>query len=268
MVVVRAERENSWALAFQLYFPIALYRQRIDLSSAFFDNDSISYLELLVLYSFRRCPYAIRARMAIAYAGIYVELREISLRNKPEASLAVSLKGTVPVLALPDQSVVDESLDVMLWSLRQNDPDGWVDSDGSISSEAHELTDMNDSQFKVFLDRYKYSVRFPEHPPESYRGHAEKFLGILESRLDGSPYLVGNRVSLADVAVFLFIRQFAKVDLSWFQASSYTALNAWLGKFEQGVLFKDLMKKYKPWNYGEVGVPFGHHAGSMDYSKA
>ncbi len=198
--------------------------------------------------------------MAIAYAGVNVELREISLRNKPEALLAASPKGTVPVLLLPGQSVMDESLDVMLWSVRQQDPDGWVGPDGSIGAEARELIDMNDSQFKVFLDRYKYSVRFPEHPLEYYRAGAEQFLGFLESRLFGSPFLMGNRISLADVAIFPFVRQFSKVDLSWFQSSSYTALNAWLGKFEQGELFKSVMKKYELWTDGEDGAPFGHHA--------
>jgi len=195
--------------------------------------------------------------MAIAYAGIHVELREISLRDKPEALLAVSPKGTVPVLLLPDQSVLDESLDVMIWSLGQYDPDKWIASDGLISREAQKLIEMNDCQFKVYLDRYKYSVRFPEHPSEYYRECGENFLGVLEACLGSSQYLLGDQLSLVDVAIFPFIRQFSKVDLSWFQSSSYIALNAWLDKFERGELFNSVMNKYKPWVDGEVGVPFG-----------
>lgn len=196
--------------------------------------------------------------MALAYAEINVEIREVMLRDKPASMLAISPKGTVPVLVLSDGAVVDESLDIMLWSLNQSDQDGWLDPDGSERSETQALIDTNDGEFKNALDRYKYSTRFPQCPPEHYRTQAATFLRNLDLRLGDSRYLLGNRISLADIAVFPFIRQFSKIDLSWFQSTPYDALKTWLCEFEESQLFLDVMKKYQPWVEGEPGVPFGY----------
>ena len=135
---------------------------------------------LPILYSFRRCPYAIRARMALHYAGVQVELREILLRDKPASMLAASTKGTVPVLILPEGTVLDESYDVMRWALEQYDPDGWWSD--SLGTKISELIQGNDGKFKIHLDHYKYFDRYPEQSMEYYRSQAETFLAILEKK--------------------------------------------------------------------------------------
>lgn len=194
--------------------------------------------------------------MAIAYAGIKVELREILLRDKPSSMLAVSSKGTVPVLLLPDQTVIDESLDIMIWCLEKHDPDNWMEGPEARIRQAQALIKSNDGIFKYYLDRYKYSDRFPEHPQQYYRNHAQRFLNTLESNLAASHYLCGQRIALADIAIFPFIRQFTKVDLHWFENSAYQRLNRWLKAFENSALFNDVMKKYKPWEEGNPIIEF------------
>lgn len=202
--------------------------------------------DLPVLYTFRRCPYAIRARMALKYASVNCELREVALRNKPPAMLAISSKGTVPVLQLTDGSIIDESLDVMLWALKQADPDIWLNV---AEQETENLIQQNDQEFKKYLDRYKYFQQYPEQPQSVYRQHTESFLGLLESRLQRHQGggLVAGHITLADVAIFPFIRQFAHVDMEWFSHSRYKNLVSWLLNFESGELFLSVMKKYKPW---------------------
>lgn len=195
--------------------------------------------------------------MALAYAEIGVELREVVLRDKPASMLTISPKGTIPVLMLADGTVIDESLDIMLWSLNQSDRNGWLDTAGSERSENQALIDMNDGAFKDSLDRYKYSTRFPQHPQEHYRTQAETFLRNLDSHLGKSRYLLDDRISLADIAIFPFIRQFSNVDLPWFQSTPYDALKNWLCEFEASQLFLDVMKKHQPWIEGEASVPFG-----------
>lgn len=196
-----------------------------------------------VLYSFRRCPYAIRARMALAYADIVYELREVLLSNKPQAMLDISAKGTVPVLQLPNGQVIDESLDVMVWALRQFDPSAWL----SKQQQSQALIAQNDGSFKMFLDRYKYFQRFPQHSQLYYRRQAEVFIGLLEDRLQQHECLISDRWSLADVAGFPFVRQFAGVDRQWFENSPYQKLLSWLLKFENSDLFLSVMSKHKPW---------------------
>lgn len=134
---------------------------------------------LPILYSFRRCPYAIRARMAIIYASIPVEIREVELKNKPEDMLAISPKGTVPVLEITNGAVIEESLDIMRWALAQHDLEHWL----RFSNEAGRLIKWNDGDFKYYLDRYKYADRFPDFSQENYRKQAEVFLTELEARL-------------------------------------------------------------------------------------
>jgi glutathione S-transferase len=201
--------------------------------------------QLPVLYSFRRCPYAIRARLALAYAGIGVEHREVVLRNKPQHMLEISSKGTVPVLLLPDGKVIDESLEIMFWALQQQDTDYWLDA--KIQLDMDVLVQSNDAEFKYYLDRYKYADRYPEFPQVFYRQKAELFLQELENRLRHSQFLCGEQILFADAAVFPFIRQFAAVDKQWFGASRYQALNTWLQQWLASELFVSVMKKYQPW---------------------
>jgi len=200
---------------------------------------------LPVLYSFRRCPYAIRARMALFYAGINVELREILLKNKPAAMLDLSLKGTVPLLISVDGTVLDESYDIMRWALEKNDPDSWYTA--AKSSEIDDLIQKNDGLFKDSLDRYKYSDRYPENSMEYYRSQAEIYLIFLEKKLITSNYLLGDVISLADVAIFPFIRQFCLVDKIWFEASPYLNLRRWLNNFLDSKIFSAVMQKEDVW---------------------
>lgn len=202
--------------------------------------------EYPVLYSFRRCPYAMRARMALYKANIKCEHREVVLKEKPDSMLMLSDKGTVPVLITPDNKVIEQSNDVMHWALQQNDPDNWLEED---ESKSQYLIDYNDNEFKHFLDRYKYHVGYPEYPQEYYRENAESFLKIIEKHLEenNSVALLGNRITLADISIFPFIRQFAKVDLDWFLTCPYQAVVLWLNKLEESDLFKNCMKKYVQW---------------------
>lgn len=207
-----------------------------------------------VLFSFRRCPYAMRARLAIAEAGVVVDLREIELRNKPQEMLAVSPKGTVPVLALANGSVIDESLDIMFWALAQNDPVGWLET--AHLNDAKQLIAWNDGEFKYHLDRYKYADRYPEFSGPHYRQQGELFLTELELRLNQNQYLCGHHFSLADAAILPFIRQFAAVDANWFERSPYPAIRQWLNHFLASELFAVVMTKYPPWKPNDPGKLF------------
>lgn len=196
---------------------------------------------LPILYSYRRCPYAMRARMALSYAGIAVETREVSLKQKPAHMLQVSPKGTVPVLVLPDGQVIDQSLDIVRWALQQRDADGWIICD---LQQAELLIAENDGPFKQQLDRYKYAIRFPEHPAEHYRAQGELFLARLEQRLQQNAFLLRGAISFADIAIFPFIRQFAAVDQDWFESAPYPRLKLWLDHLVQSELFQRIMVKY------------------------
>jgi glutathione S-transferase len=198
--------------------------------------------DLPILFSFRRCPYAIRARMALACAGIRVAIREVDLKNKPPELLAISPKATVPVLHLPSGEVLAESLEIMHWALAQNDPQGWL----AFSEADATLLAWNDGEFKYFLDRYKYADRYPEFSEDYYRGQGEVFLAELESRLKANAFLCGASFALADAAIFPFVRQFAAVDNAWFQACPYPALRTWLEKQVASDLFTAVMLKGEP----------------------
>jgi len=192
-----------------------------------------------VLYSFRRCPYAMRARMALRYSGVAVQIIEVSLKAKPAEMLVLSPKGTVPVLSV-DGRVIDESLAIMRWALAQNDPEGWLLGDDEATQA---LIDENDQGFKHQLNRYKYAERYPEQPMEHYRAEGEVFLSKLEELLAEREYLLAGHLSLADVALAPFVRQFAHVDREWFGRAPYPRLQAWLQRFLESPLFIAIMAK-------------------------
>lgn len=195
---------------------------------------------LPILYSYRRCPYAMRARMALKYADVAVEIREISLKDKPKSMLEVSPKATVPVLVLQDGTVLEESLDIMRWALQQRDSEGWLNADSELTQQ---LIAENDGSFKQALDKYKYAIRFPEQSAETYRTQGEVFLQKLESLLNQSAFLLKDQVSQADIAIFPFIRQFSGVDAVWFEAAPYPKLKAWLKGLVESELFVSIMEK-------------------------
>lgn len=209
---------------------------------------------LSILYSFRRCPYAIRARMALNYAGISYELREVSLKNKPREMLDISAKGTTPVMQIFDSGafnqdfiVLEESLDIMNWAIQQNDPLNWEDLSEQSMAIAKQLIDTNDREFKQALDRYKYPNRFPEKPQEFYRQQAEEFLQVLELQLQSNNFLICDRQTLTDIAIFPFVRQLAYVNIDWFNSSPYPKLQQWLKWHETSAMFEIVMQKFPVW---------------------
>ncbi|MBU3628718.1 glutathione S-transferase N-terminal domain-containing protein [Polynucleobacter sp. AP-Reno-20A-A9] len=197
-----------------------------------------------ILYSYRRCPYAMRARMALKYAGIQVEHREIELRNKPQSMLQISPKGTVPVLCINDL-VLDQSLDIMRWALQQSDPHGWTDIDESI---AKAWIEKNDGPFKILLDQYKYPNRFLELEPEAVLDEAlQLMLFPMEQALQQSQYLLGSRLTWVDIAIFPFIRQFSMVNPNRFEKLPIPAVKRWLTERLESELFDSVMQKHPIW---------------------
>lgn len=195
---------------------------------------------LPILYSFRRCPYAMRARLGIAFAEFNVELCEVALKNKPAAMLAISPKGTVPVLQLPNGQVIEESIEIVEWALATQDPQGLLNTD---LAQADRFIQQNDQEFKHSLDRYKYSDRYPEQSQLEYRQQGEKFLQTLENLLTENTYLLGNSISKADIAIMPFVRQFAHVDRDTFYALPYPQLQQWLKRWLEHPVFELIMKK-------------------------
>lgn len=205
-----------------------------------------------ILYSFRRCPYAMRARLALAVSEQAFEHREILLRDKPPQMLAASPEGTVPVLVLPDGEVMAQSLDIMRWALERHDPQGWL---GPPLEAMQQLISVNDGLFKHHLDRYKYPNRHPdEHAGDiaafaaASRDAAALHLAALERQLDG--WLFGVGPSLADMALLPFVRQFAHTDPTWFAAQPWPRLAAWLARFETSDLYSAVMVKHPLWQAG------------------
>ena len=194
-----------------------------------------------ILYTFRRCPYAIRARMALAYAGVITDQREVSLKNKPLDLIIASPKATVPVLILKNGRVIDESIDIMMWALEQSDADGWLKP--SLKAHCDEIIHFNDTSFKPILDNYKYPERSEKKEPIYYRDKAKIYLNQLNSLLTQNRYLLADDITLADVAIFPFIRQFFLVDKQWFEHCDYEFLKIWLDSFINSELFLLVMKK-------------------------
>ncbi|BCN92621.1 glutathione S-transferase [Thiomicrorhabdus immobilis] len=213
-----------------------------------------------ILYSYRRCPYAMRARMAIAFSGVQVEQREIVFWDKPEQMLLASPKGTVPVLILPDGQVIDESRDIMLWALNQDEKSyqAWL-----FTENAHEQAQINDwidacdNEFKTHLDHYKYADQYPEYSEEHYRELGCDYLRKLENaikensqsdNIDSEFTLINGRITMADIAVFPFVRQFANVNKDWFAHSDFVYLQRWLEKMLALPYFVSIMKNRPVWN--------------------
>lgn len=201
-----------------------------------------------ILYSFRRCPYAMRARLALAVSGTACELREVKLSDKPQAMLDASPKGTVPVLVLEDGTVVDESIEVMRWALHRNDPEGWLERDDL------DLIAANDGRFKHALDRYKYPNRYDDCDTLPHREEGLEFLRELDERLGQRGQLCGAQRGMADAAIFPFVRQFANHDREWFDALDLPHVQEWLAGHLESDLFKTIMQREKPWHEGDAPV--------------
>ena len=224
---------------------------------------------LPILYSFRRCPYAMRARLALLVSGQACEIREVKLSAKPAELIVTSAKATVPVLVLPegrvidgngndgngnDGNVIDESLDVMRWALRQNDPEHWLANDDNGGDDAA-LIATNDGPFKHALDRTKYPVRRGSDAV-AHRAEGLVFLELLEARLMGSANLCGPKFALTDAAILPFVRQFAAIDRAWFARQALPATQAWLTRHLASPLFEAAMVRLSPWQPGDHPIMF------------
>lgn len=203
-----------------------------------------------ILYSFRRCPYAMRARLAIAASGQRVELREIVLRDKAPEFLATSSSATVPCLK-DGELIIDESLDVMNWALGKSDPESWLD----MPAEGDDLIAEADGPFKQALDRTKYATRYPDADPEQQRAKAHDFLHRLNARIT-QPFLYGDTPSLADMAILPFVRQFAFIDKARFDTEDWPNLSRWLEAFLASDRFQSIMTKYVKWEDGHPPIHF------------
>lgn len=193
-----------------------------------------------ILYSFRRCPYAMRARMALLVSGIAYAHREVLLRDKPASMLAVSPKGTVPVLVLAGGIVIDESIDIMRWALARHDPEDWLArTDAALIAEF-------DGVFKHHLDRYKYAEKF-DADPFAHRAAGLAILAELGARLAHREYLGGPERGFTDVALFPFVRQFAGVDVEWFGVHAPPRVQNWLATLVASDLFERTMTRFTPW---------------------
>ena len=197
--------------------------------------------EVPILYSFRRCPYAIRARWALLSSNIDVELREVVLKDKPNEFLSVSTSGTVPCLQLKEK-IIDESIDIMIWALRKNDPDRWLD----MPAEGYSLIDDVENKFKPNLDKTKYASRYPQKDNKVSRGLAIDYLIGLDKKIEGD-FLFGKQPKLVDVAIFPFVRQFANIDINWFNEFGWKKLKSWLEAFVESKMFDKSQKKFVQW---------------------
>ena len=207
--------------------------------------------ELPIFWSFRRCPYAMRARLAVRSSGIQVELREILLKDKPDAFLQTSASATVPTVQ-HDDLIIDESFDIMRWALTKSDPEGWLNMPQGWEVWIEEC----DGPFKAALDHTKYAVRYPNRDKAEEREKASVFLRKLDTQLEGQSFLFGDRATLADMALLPFVRQFANTELAWFHAQEWPNLIRWLAAFLKSDDFVGIMNKYKPWEPEQAPILF------------
>ncbi len=215
---------------------------------------------LPVLYSFRRCPYAMRARLAIDGSKIAVELREVVLRDKPQEFLDASPKGTVPVLVLAESKVLEESLDIMKWATGMRKETCWPTLCGDQQIISDRRVEVTDGPFKDALDRYKYPNRYKGVDSLAERAKGAEFIKQLDRRLLEHPYLLGESFTFADAAILPFVRQFAHVDRNWFFSQDWHEVKRWLTEFLESERFQTIMKKYPQWKAGDVPLVFGQRA--------
>lgn len=243
--LVRLQTQNTRTVSGPLYRRANAALQPWHLLSLF---DPFCFLRFSMsalphLFTFRRCPFAIRARLALAAAQQAYTPTQVVLRNKPAALLQASPKGTVPVLVLPDGRVIEQSLEIMCWALAQNDPEQWLSpSQEGLPAMLALINDM-DAHFKPLLDRCKYPERHPDIALNDSRSFALEWLQTLENRLAAQPFLFGSRISLADAAIFPFVRQFAAIDSQWWSEQPLAALQAWLQHWLALPLFEQVMQK-------------------------
>ena len=243
------ERQKQWEIAKARHINHIGTPQRQERIAALLPPDTP------ILYSFRRCPYAMRARLALLASGIRCEMREIALSQKPEGMLAASPKGTVPVLVFKDK-VLEESLDIMHWALSQHDPHAWSTTGTSVDADAQALVQHCDGEFKKNLDRYKYPNRYELPDGLAHRDAGAVFLKELNSLLSQGTYLMGSKWTWVDAAIAPFVRQFARTDRDWFDAQRWSALQTWLDNFEQSAAYISVMHKYKVWHHDAKPVAF------------
>jgi glutathione S-transferase len=192
-----------------------------------------------------------RAHMALKYSALNIELREVNLKAYPDEARLISAKATVPVLLLSDGAVMDESWDIVKWALQQKDPDHWMGPDNTYLLDAEILVETNDFSFKQDLDHYKYSDRFPEDSKEHYRQACEEFIEELEEMLSEKIFLLSDSLSLADISIFPFVRQFSLVDKSWFEQAPYPKVQNWLNVLTTSTLFESVFQKHNIWKPGD-----------------
>ena len=209
-----------------------------------------------IFWSFRRCPFAMRARLAVCSAGIRVELREILLRDKPAAFLRVSSKATVPVLELEDGRTIEESRDIMFWALERGDPHGWLDPWHRHPDRVRQFLDHLDGPFKHHLDRYKYASRYDAAAEVTHRREGADFLARLDQDLRRGAALSGARLGLLDFACLPFVRQFRIADPGWFDRQPWPHLHRWLAAFLDSALFAAVMSKYQAWTGASAPITF------------
>ena len=215
-------------------------------------------MNLPILYSLRRCPYCVRARLSLLLAQQSVMLRDVVTSNLPAEMLKASPKGTVPVLVMSDSSVIDESLDIMLWALRQNDPLNLLLSDRFDDSQSMmAIIAQNDNEFVPVLDKYKIASRYHHSNEVEYRDKCIQFLRVIEQRLESRTYIMGNKASLADYAVLPFMRQFSRVDRKWFLNAPFPKLQQWLTRLYQDPLYSKAMTQYPRWLDNREDCLFG-----------
>ena len=207
-----------------------------------------------ILYTFRRCPYAIRTRMVIKSSQITVEIREIELKNKPREFLELSPKGTVPVLLTDSGQVLEESLDIINWALDCNDPNNLLSECNLSKSQFKELLKKLDDDFKINLDKYKYPNRYQGVDRNFNRDANLNFLENLDNLLKKSKYINCNHLTLIDYLIFPFIRQFRNVDENWFDCLNFKNLQKWLNNLMESEDFISIMKKYSVWNSNQIPI--------------
>lgn len=217
--------------------------------------------ELPILYNFRRCPYAMRARMMMHYSNIESIVREVDLRNKPSHMIEISPKATVPLLLLKNGEIIDESIDIMRYALSISDPEGFLENEQKSAISANDLIKSNDKEFCSLLRKYKYFEKHPESSQQEYRNQIEnKFLRIYEQYLENSSFLCGKK-TIADYALIPFIRQFSLVDEEWFLSSGYSNIIKWLNNFINSNKFEEIiMRKANPWVSGDKEILFLHNS--------